>query len=219
MVKWNQVKLWTKRIFFIVSLILIAIAFFGYYPRISQVNIYPDYTNLIFFIVFLVIGLIFPIFFISDYIIQRYKLQKAISDALYKSIRINDKELASKINEPLWRVTPIFKKMAYKDGILVYFSGAPTFFHSNFIDRFIKTYENYGDLGNVSKEFAQKHSINISKDDLDIILDELIYLGYKNVVELAEKWEKEKPTGIDKSKKPSKAVIRRLGDSRRKKKK
>ncbi|MFX0136722.1 MAG: hypothetical protein ACFFDN_24005, partial [Candidatus Hodarchaeota archaeon] len=166
-----------------------------------------------------IIGLIDPIITISNLIIQRFRIQNAISDALNKSIRINDKELASKINEPLWIVTPIFKKLAYNDGILVYFSGSPTFFHNNFIDHFIKIYENYGDLGSVSKEFSQKHSINISKDDLDIILDELIYLGYKNVIELAEKWDKEKPKGMEESKKPSKAIIRRLGDSRRKKKK
>ena len=219
MVNWNLVKIWTKRIVFITSIIMIAIAFFGYYPRISEPSIYPDYTNLIMFILLLIIGLIYPLVFTVNFFMQRFRIRNAIINALSKSIRINDKELASMINEPLWQVTPIFKKLAYKDGILVYFSGSPTFFHSNFIERFLEIYKNYGDLGSVSSEFSQKHSINISKDDLDLILDELIYLGNKKAIKLTEKWEKEEPNTIEDSTKPSKANIRRLGDSRRKKKK
>ncbi len=219
MVNWNQVKLWTKRILLIISLILIAIAFFGYYPRIYEVSFYPDYTNLIVFIILLLIGLTYLVIAVAKYLIQFFELRNMISNAISKSITINDKELASEIQEPLWRVTPLFKKIAYKYGILVYFSGAPTFFHSNFIDHFIKIYENDGDLGNISSEFAQKHSMNISKDDLDIILDELIYLGYNNIIELAEKWKKENPKRTEEAKRPSKAIIRRLGDSRKKKKK
>lgn len=219
MVNWILVQLWTKRILYIFSIILLIIAFLLFLPRIFQISLFPSYTNLIWFIILTVAGLLILILLLSNSVIKKFRLKRIILKLLNASLSINDKELASKAHEPLWLVAPIFKKVANKKGILVSVSGTPTYFHQNFIDYFTKLYENYGDLGKISKEFAQKQALNISKEDLDIILDELIYRGNQKIIEQAERWKKEMPKKEEQEKRPSKVVIRRLGDPRRKKRK
>ncbi|MHA1298940.1 MAG: hypothetical protein ACTSO9_05790 [Candidatus Helarchaeota archaeon] len=220
MVNWKLIWFWTKRILLVIGIIFLAIAFVGFLPGVNKVSLFPDYTNLIWFLVFLALGLLIIVPYVLNIILERYRLKKAIITSLKRNIRINDKEMASEIEIPVWNVTPMFKKLAPKYGLLVSFSGTPTFFNANFIDRLIKIYEYIGDLGGISREFAQKHSINISKDDLYLILDELIYLGHEKVIKLTEKWEKEKPKIEEEElKKPQKTIIKRLGETRRKKKK
>ncbi|MHA1379097.1 MAG: hypothetical protein ACTSRG_12010 [Candidatus Helarchaeota archaeon] len=218
MVNWQIVWLWTKRILVIIGLIFLAIAFLAFLPGVYRITLFPDYTDLIWFFIFLALGLLIVIPFFLNLILEKYRLRNTVINSLKRNIKINDKEIAAEIDVPLWKVTKLFKNLAPKYGVLVSFSGTPTFFHTNFIDRLIKIYERFGDLGQIAKEFAQVHSINISKDAIYLILDELIYLGNEKVIELAEKWEKEGTKETEQEKKQKKTVIKRLGEMRRKKK-
>ena len=113
MINWNKVWLWTRRIFWIIAIILIAIAFLVFLPG-EGFALFPDYTYLIWFIVLTVIGSSILIFFISNTVVQKIKLRNTILNSLQRNLRINDKELALEIDEPLWRVCNLFKKLANK---------------------------------------------------------------------------------------------------------
>jgi hypothetical protein len=84
--------------------------------------------------------------------------------------QITSDEIAKTLETPLWRVRPIFRKRE-ETGILINISGKYVHFNEAFQEKFLEQYSNRLTIGELARHF------NLSKTDVNLIIDELDYKG------------------------------------------
>lgn len=84
--------------------------------------------------------------------------------------QINSEEIAKTLEAPLWRVRPIFRKRE-ESGILINISGKYMHFNEAFQEKFLEQYSNRLTIGDLARHF------NLSKNEINLIIDELDYKG------------------------------------------
>jgi uncharacterized membrane protein len=107
--------------------------------------------------------------FIHD-IVSYYLLRTNVQRIMDESERITPEEIAKQLDEPLWRVRPIFRKKE-EPGVLISQSGKYIYFTEAFGQKIIDQYAKGLTIGEIARDLA------LSKVDINLILDELDYKG------------------------------------------
>jgi uncharacterized membrane protein len=113
--------------------------------------------------------------FIYD-LISYLLLRSEVHRLMDETEQINSEEIAKILEAPLWRVRPIFRKRE-EPGILINISGKYLHFNEAFQEKFIEQYANRLTIGELARHF------NLSKTDVNLIIDELDYKGILPEVE------------------------------------
>jgi len=120
-------------------------------------------------------GMVILSMFIYD-LISYILLQSNIHKTMDTTKQTTPEELARTLDEPLWRVLPIFRKRE-DPGILIENAGKYTHFNEDFQKQFIEQYSKALPIGDLAFHF------NLSKTEITLILDELDYKGVLPEVE------------------------------------
>ncbi len=107
--------------------------------------------------------------FIHD-IVSYYLLRTNVQRIMDESERITPEEIAKQLDEPLWRVRPIFRKKE-EPGVLTSQSGKYIYFNEAFGQKVIDQYAKGLTIGEISRD------LTLSKVEINLILDELEYKG------------------------------------------
>ncbi len=98
-------------------------------------------------------------------------LRSDVHQILDESERITPLEISRMLDEPLWRVLPIFRKR-FEPGILISLSGKYMHFNETFQEQFLEEYsKGIHTIGELAHNFA------LSKKEINLIIDELDYKG------------------------------------------
>jgi hypothetical protein len=114
-------------------------------------------------------GMLILSMFIYD-LISYILLRSNVHQLMDTTEQTTPEELAKTLDEQLWRVLPIFRKRE-EPGILIEITGKYMHFNDGFEKKFIEQYTKGLSIGDLAIHF------NLSKTEINFILDELDYKG------------------------------------------
>jgi len=114
-------------------------------------------------------GLLIASMFLYDYISVRL-LRSDVHQIMDEEDRITPIEISRMLDEPLWRVLPIFRER-FEPGILISLSGEYMHFNTAFEEKLLEEYSKGIPIGELA------HKMELSKKEVDLIIEELDYKG------------------------------------------
>ena len=131
-------------------------------------------------------GILIGSMFIHD-LISYLLLRSHVHQLMDETEQITAEEVAKTLNEPLWRVRPIFRKRD-EPGILIVQSGKYMHFNEVFQQKFLAQYSKGQTIGEIA------HHFNLSKNEVNLIIEELDYKGVLPEVEIPKERPKQEQT-------------------------
>lgn len=161
---------WIRKILWIVGGLILAITFLSMISRVFWEGLGWEGINLNKYIFLFIFGGIFiGSMFVYD-IVSYFLLRSTVQSMMDESEQITPEEIAKEFDEPLWRVLPIFRNKE-DPGILIMQSGKYMYFNEVFQERFIEQYREGLTIGELANQ------CNLSKNEVNLIVDELDYKG------------------------------------------
>jgi len=159
---------WIRKILWIIGGITLLITFL---TMMSQV--YWEYKgwggiNSVAYIFWYIFGGILILSMLIYDFISYIQLQSNVHHLMDTTKQTTPEELAKTLNEPLWRILPIFRKRE-EPGILIELAGKFIHFNEVFEKEFLAQYTKGLPIGDLAFHF------NLSKTQVNLILDELDY--------------------------------------------
>lgn len=130
---------------------------------------WEDLNQNLYILLFILGAALIGSMFLYD-LISYLLLRSEVHDLMDQTMQITPTEIARKLEEPLWRVLPIFRTH-YDPGILINLSGNYIHFNEAFQEKFLEKYTKGLSLGDLA------HQMNLSKKEITLIIDELDYKG------------------------------------------
>ncbi|MFX1298044.1 MAG: hypothetical protein ACFFD2_24740 [Promethearchaeota archaeon] len=159
-----------RKILWIIGGLILGITLINMLSQVYWKGLGWDGINLQAYIFWYIFGSTFIVgIFVYD-IISYISFRSNVHELIDKTERITPEEIAKILDEPLWRVLPIFRKR-YEPGILIDQSGKYMHFNEIFKQKFLKEYLKDLTIG--------EHALNfdLSKSQIGLIIEELDYLG------------------------------------------
>lgn len=105
-------------------------------------------------------------------------LRSDVHQLMDETEQITPEKITRILDEPLWRVLPIFRKRE-SPGILIAQSGKYMHFNESFEEKFLEQYSQGLSIGDLA------HHFNLSKKEINLIIDELDYKEILPEVEIS----------------------------------
>ena len=105
-------------------------------------------------------------------------LRSDVHELMDETEQITPEKITRILDVPLWRILPIFRKRE-SPGILIVLSGKYTHFNDSFTEQFLDQYSQGRSIGDLA------HHFNLSKKEINLIIDELDYKGTLPEVEVS----------------------------------
>jgi uncharacterized membrane protein len=168
---------WIRKILWIAGGLILLITFLSMISQVYWEGSGWDALNLNAYIFWYIFGgIIIGSMFAYD-LISYLSLRSAVHELMDDTEQISAEEISKILDEPLWRVRPIFRNRE-EPGVLIVQSGSYLHFNETFQEKFL---EQYGQ-GHTIGELA--HHFNLSKAEVNLILDELDYRNLLPDVEI-----------------------------------
>ena len=197
---------WIRKILWISGGLILAITFLTMISQVYWETLGWNGINSGAYIFWYVLGAIFILsMFIYDFS-SYFLIRSNVHTLMDETEQTTPEGLAKELDEPLWRILPLFRKRE-SPGILIELSGKYMHFNEDFEKKFLEQYSNGLPLGALANHF------NLPKTEISLILEELDYKGALPEIE----------TPIERTKKEAQAkglrktVRLRKGEKRRRK--
>ncbi|NVM54504.1 MAG: hypothetical protein HWN66_12440 [Candidatus Helarchaeota archaeon] len=159
---------WLRKILWLSGGLILAITFITMLSQVYWEALGWDGINLRTYIFWYIFGsLLIVSMFIYD-ILSYLLLRSDVHRLMDETEQITPEEITRMLDEPLWRVLPIFRKRE-EPGILISISGKYTHFNETFEQKFLEQYSQGFSIGEIANHF------NLSKKEINLIIDELDY--------------------------------------------
>ncbi|MHA1129782.1 MAG: hypothetical protein ACTSQI_16670 [Candidatus Helarchaeota archaeon] len=167
---------WIRKILWITGGLILLITFLSMVSQVYWEGLGWDAINLKTFIFWYVFGTLFIVsMFVYD-LLSFLSLRSNVHRLMDETEQITPEEIAKILEEPLWRVRPIFRSRKDAD-ILIVQSGKYMHFNRTFQEKFIEQYKQGLSVGELALQFG------VSKTEINLIIDELDYKGLLPEVE------------------------------------
>ena len=161
---------WIRKILWIGGGLILAITFLTMLSQVYWEALGWDGINSGVYIFWYVLGAISILsMFVYDFIAY-FLLRSDVHSLMDETEQTTPEGLAKELDEPLWRVLPIFRKREDL-GILIELSGKYKHFNEDFENKFLEQYSKGLQLGDLANHF------NLPKNEISLILEELDYKG------------------------------------------
>ena len=161
---------WTRRILWISGSIVLLVTFI---TMMSQVFIeelgWEGLDQNLYIFLYVIGGLLIASMVLYDYISVRL-LRSDVHQIMNEEERITPIEITRMLDEPLWRVLPIFRAR-FDPGILISLSGKYMHFNTDFEENFLEEYSKGIPIGELA------HKMDLSKKEINLIIEEMDYKG------------------------------------------
>ena len=161
---------WTRRLLWISGSIVLLVTFL---TMMSQVFVeelgWEGIDQNLYLFLYVIGGILIASMFLYDYISVRL-LRSDVHQIMDETERITPIEITRLLDEPLWRVLPIFRER-FEPGILISLSGKYMHFNTDFEEKFLEEYSKGIPIGELA------HKMGLSKKEINLIIEEMDYKG------------------------------------------
>lgn len=161
---------WMRKILWICGGLTLFITFITMVSQVFWEGGGWEAINLNAYIFWYVFGGILIISMFAYDFISYLLLRSDVHTLMDETEQITPEEITRILDAPLWRVLPIFRNRE-EPGILISLSGNYTHFNETFEDKFLAQYLEGHTIGELA------HHFNLSKKEVNLIIDELDYRG------------------------------------------
>jgi uncharacterized membrane protein len=161
---------WIRKILWIGGGLILAITFLTMISQVYWESLGWNGINSGAYIFWYVLGAIFILsMFIYDFS-SFFLLRSHVHKLMDETEQTTPEGLVKELDEPLWRILPIFRKRE-DPGILIELSGKYMHFNEDFEKKFVEQNSKGLPLGELANHF------NLPKTEINLILEELDYKG------------------------------------------
>jgi uncharacterized membrane protein len=161
---------WIRKFLWIAGGLILGITFITMVSQVYWEGLGWDGINLNAYLFGYIFGVIFiASMFVFD-ILSFSWLRSGVHQVMDETEQITPEKVARILDEPLWRVLPIFRKRE-APGILIVQSGKYMHFNESFQEKLFEQYAEGKTIGELA------HNLNLSKNEINLILDECDYKG------------------------------------------
>lgn len=161
---------WIRRILWISGGLILAITFLTMVSQVYLEALGWNGINLSAYIFWYVLGAICILSMLIYDFTSYFLLRSGVHSLMDETEQTTPEGVAKELDEPLWRVLPLFRKRE-DQGILIELSGQYKHFNKDFEKEFLEQYSKGLPLGDLSNHF------NLPKTEISLILEELDYKG------------------------------------------